>query len=161
MVSFGSFDYFCQQAPLILCPLVGNQIVEPTCYARNVDVNGTLLFQPATLMIHVISLIMTAIMIYHIKIKYTAVGRKEMLLFFYLYGSVVLLEFFLLSGLIPFATVSYKVNVKFLLVGIFSFLYWHGHGNDLVFIFEWIYWISMGRRWNFYVVMGTFFSLMR
>ncbi len=29
---------------------------------------------------------MTAIMVYHIRSKYTAVGRKEIVLFFYLYA---------------------------------------------------------------------------
>jgi hypothetical protein len=44
---FGSFDYFCSQAPLSICPLVGNQ-VEPVCYARNVEIAGTLIFEPGT-----------------------------------------------------------------------------------------------------------------
>ena len=67
-----------------------------------------LLFEPATLVIHVIALIMTAIMIFHIKSKYTAVGRKEIVLFFYMYAVSVILEFFLVSGIILTSLDAYK-----------------------------------------------------
>lgn len=46
-VQFGSFDSICQTAALVICPLVGSdQGIEPNCYSRNVDVGGTLIFQP-------------------------------------------------------------------------------------------------------------------
>lgn len=46
-VEFGSFNGICQTAALVICPLVGSeQGVEPTCYSRNVDIGGTLIFQP-------------------------------------------------------------------------------------------------------------------
>lgn len=46
-VEFGSFNSICQTAALIICPLIGSeQGIEPTCYSRNVDVGGTLIFQP-------------------------------------------------------------------------------------------------------------------
>ena len=46
-VQFGSFDAICQTAALVICPLLGSdQGIEPTCYSRNVDVGGTLIFQP-------------------------------------------------------------------------------------------------------------------
>ena len=51
---------------------------------------------------------MTGIMIYHIKSKYTAVGRKEIVVFFYLYAAITLLEFFLFSGIIPIAWQGYS-----------------------------------------------------
>ncbi|KAJ8453860.1 hypothetical protein ONZ45_g14684 [Pleurotus djamor] len=50
---------------------------------------------------------MTAIMIYHIRSKYTAVGRKEIVMFFWLYAVIELLAIFLDSGIIPTANVSY------------------------------------------------------
>ncbi|CAL1696824.1 unnamed protein product [Somion occarium] len=50
---------------------------------------------------------MTAIMIFHIRSKYTAVGRKEIIMFFYLYAIIELLAIFLDSGIIPTANVSY------------------------------------------------------
>ncbi|KXS12872.1 hypothetical protein M427DRAFT_59181 [Gonapodya prolifera JEL478] len=97
---FGSFDYFCQQATLSLCPLVGTA-VEPACYARNLDAGGTFVFQPATLFVYITALFMTIVMIYHIKLKYTAVGRREILIFFYLYMATETLELVVESGLIP------------------------------------------------------------
>lgn len=50
---------------------------------------------------------MTAIMIYHIRSKYTAVGRKEIVMFFYLYAIIELLAIFLDSNIIPTANASY------------------------------------------------------
>lgn len=44
--SFGSFDAQCQQAALIPCSLLGDYGIEPICYARNVEINSTILFQP-------------------------------------------------------------------------------------------------------------------
>jgi hypothetical protein len=54
---------------------------------------------------------MTAIMIYNIKSKYTAVGRKEIVVFFYFYAAVTLLEFFLYSGIIPISWPGYPYFV--------------------------------------------------
>lgn len=50
---------------------------------------------------------MTAIMIYHIRSKYTAVGRKEIITFFYLFAIIELLAIFLDSGIIPTASTVY------------------------------------------------------
>lgn len=46
-------------------------------------------------------------MIYHIRSKYTAVGRKEIVMFFWMYMVIELLAMFLDSGIIPTANVSY------------------------------------------------------
>jgi hypothetical protein len=107
-IQFGSFNGICQTAALVICPLVGtDQGIEPLCYSRNVDVAGTLLFQPSTCFVHIVAIIMTAIMIYHIRSKYTAVGRKEIVMFFWLYAIIELLAIFLDSGIIPTANTSY------------------------------------------------------
>ena len=46
-IQFGSFTGICETAALVVCPLVQtDQGVEPTCYSRNVDIGGTLIFQP-------------------------------------------------------------------------------------------------------------------
>ncbi|RIA92852.1 chitin synthase III catalytic subunit [Glomus cerebriforme] len=108
MVKFGDFNSICEKVALTVCPLVGaEEGIEPTCYSRNVEIAGTLIFQPATIIIHIIALIMTSIMIYHIKSKYTAVGRKEIVMFFYLYMMVTFLELLLVSGIIPTASKIY------------------------------------------------------
>ncbi|KAK0197890.1 chitin synthase III catalytic subunit-domain-containing protein [Armillaria mellea] len=107
-LKFGSFDSLCETAALIICPLVGtDQGIVPTCYSRNVDVGGTLIFQPSTSFIHIVAIIMTAIMIYHIRSKYTAVGRKEIVLFFWMYAVIQLLGIFLDSGIIPTSNTVY------------------------------------------------------
>jgi len=109
MVKFGDFNGICEKVALTVCPLVGaEEGIEPTCYSRNVEIAGTLIFQPATIIIHIIALIMTSIMIYHIKSKYTAVGRKEIVMFFYLYMMVTFLELLLVSGIIPTASTIYR-----------------------------------------------------
>lgn len=53
---------------------------------------------------------MTAIMILHIRSKYTAVGRKEIVMFFWMYAVIELLAMFLDSGVIPTANASYPVR---------------------------------------------------
>jgi len=107
-LQFGSFNSICDTAALVICPLVGTeQGIEPSCYSRNVDVGGTLIFQPSTCFVHIVAIIMTAIMILHIRSKYTAVGRKEIVTFFWLYAFIELLAIFLDSGIIPTSNVVY------------------------------------------------------
>ncbi|KJA20881.1 hypothetical protein HYPSUDRAFT_769137 [Hypholoma sublateritium FD-334 SS-4] len=107
-IQFGSFTGICETAALVICPLVGTaQGVEPKCYSRNVDVGGTLIFQPSTCFVHIVAIIMTAIMILHIRSKYTAVGRKEIVMFFWMYMAIEFLALFLDSGVIPTANAVY------------------------------------------------------
>jgi len=107
-VQFGSFNSICDTAALVICPLVGTDTgIDPSCYSRNVDVGGTLIFQPSTCFVHIVAIIMTAIMILHIRSKYTAVGRKEIVTFFWLYAFIELLAIFLDSGIIPTSNVVY------------------------------------------------------
>jgi len=121
---FGSFVGVCQTVTLTLCPLIGRDDgVEPTCYSRNVDFAGTLIFQPATLIIQLIALVMTTIMIFHIKSKYTAVGRKEIVMFFYLYMLTTFLEMLLISGIIPTAGTPYLYFTA-VHVGLVSATFW-------------------------------------
>ena len=57
---------------------------------------------------------MVAVMILHIRSKYTAVGRKEIVTFFYMYFVVELLSIFLDSGIIPSSSDVYAVRDPFL-----------------------------------------------
>ena len=54
---------------------------------------------------------MTIIMLFHVRSKYTAVGRKEIVLFFYIYMFVELLAIFLDSTIIPTANAVYPVSL--------------------------------------------------
>ncbi|GAA6029157.1 hypothetical protein JCM8097_001628 [Rhodosporidiobolus ruineniae] len=108
-LTFGSYDWPCTQAALIVCPLLGTTSwgVEPVCYSRNVEFGRTLVFQPATSFLHICALLMVIIMILHIRSKYTAVGRKEILIFFYIYFIEELIAIFLDSSIIPSSSSVY------------------------------------------------------
>ncbi|KAI7856200.1 chitin synthase III catalytic subunit [Circinella umbellata] len=105
---FFKFDGVCQSVALTLCPLIGKSDgIEPLCYSRNVEFAGMLIFQPGTLLMNLISILMTSIMIYHIKTKYTAIGRKEITMFFQLYLMTILLDMLLVTSIIPKASILY------------------------------------------------------
>lgn len=130
-----SYDWICSRGALIVCPLLGdtNYGIEPQCYSRNVQFGRTLVFQPgpssarglwtalrsvltprarftATCFLHICALLMVFIMILHIRSKYTAVGRKEILIFFYMYFGEELLAIFLDSAIIPTSSPVYPVS---------------------------------------------------
>lgn len=106
--NFGSFKYFCQVSPFAYCASLG--LPDPKCYSRSIDLGGFLLFQPAVLIIDIASIVMTLIMIRHIKRKYTAVGRKEIVLFFYMYAICMILDLLLAANLVPIGTKAYNVS---------------------------------------------------
>jgi hypothetical protein len=125
---FGHFDAICERAALTICPLIGTELgVMPTCYSRNVQLGSQIIFQPgksaaasrlaqytdspATCFVHIAALAMTAIMLFHVRSKYTAVGRKEIVLFFYIYMFVELLAIFLDSAIIPTSNNVYPVSL--------------------------------------------------
>ncbi|KAJ8660649.1 hypothetical protein O0I10_003697 [Lichtheimia ornata] len=119
-----SFNGICETVALPLCPMMGeHEGIEPVCYSRNVDLGGNLVFQPATLVIDVVAIVMTAIMIYHVRSKYTAVGRKEIVLFFYLYMISVFLEMFLITDVIPSSNAAYPYFAAIHL-GVVSASFW-------------------------------------
>lgn len=66
---------------------------------------------------------MVIIMVYHVQTKYTAVGRKEILIFFYLYGISELLAIFLDSAIIPTANVVYPWFTA-IYAGLMGAIYW-------------------------------------
>ena len=87
MGGYGDFTTFCQTAPLPLCASVGaitsvsNGVgIEPDCYARNIELANTIIFQGATSTMHIIALLMTVVMILHVRGKFTAVGTFVTLL---------------------------------------------------------------------------------
>lgn len=84
MGGFGDFSALCAKAPLPLCPLVGpinpitgTHYTQANCYARTVEVANTIIFEGAAGFAHILALIMTVIMIIHVRSKFTAVGTYE------------------------------------------------------------------------------------
>jgi hypothetical protein len=61
---------------------------------------NTIIFQAATDFAHIAALAMTAIMIFHVRSKFTAVGRKEILTFFYIYSVLTIVSLVLDAGVI-------------------------------------------------------------
>ncbi|KAI9471932.1 MAG: chitin synthase III catalytic subunit [Benjaminiella poitrasii] len=103
-----NFNGICKTIAISLCPLIGQYDgIEPVCYSRNVELSGNIIFQPSTLIMDVVAIIMTMIMIYHIRSKYTAVGRQEIVMFFYMYMLTTLLEMLLVTGIIPTSSPAY------------------------------------------------------
>lgn len=133
--SFGSFDFICERVPLPVCTALGSS--DAKCYARNIPLGKLLLFEPgktcmfklflAVLVVDIFAIVMTIIMISTIKSRYTSVGRKEMVQFFYSYFVCVLTDFLLVSNIIPFSSSIYKVcqficgNLIFLVLCIHQF----------------------------------------
>ncbi|KFY17932.1 hypothetical protein V492_00287 [Pseudogymnoascus sp. VKM F-4246] len=107
-MGFGDFDTICRNAPIPLCALVGSISnidlgvgIEPDCYARNVELANTIIFQPATSFAHIAALIMAVIMVLHVRSKFTAVGRKEITTFFYIYMLLTFISLCIDSGVVP------------------------------------------------------------
>ncbi|KAL5598693.1 hypothetical protein BROUX41_003394 [Berkeleyomyces rouxiae] len=108
MPSFGDFTDICHQTPLPLCAAIGPQSaagtgvgIETTCFARNIELANTVIFQGAASAMHIIALTMTVIMIFHIRGKFTAVGRREILTFFYLYMLLTFVSLIIDAGVVP------------------------------------------------------------
>lgn len=63
-------------------------------------------------MIDIAAIVMTLVMIYNIRRKYTAVGRKEMVIFFYMYALTIMLDFLLISNIVSSGSGAYKVSKR-------------------------------------------------
>ncbi|KAJ5224706.1 Chitin synthase export chaperone [Penicillium citrinum] len=107
-MGFGDFDTICAKVPLPLCSLVGpaSSISGATgiisnCYARNIEVANTIIFEGAASFMHIIALAMTVIMILHIRSKFTAVGRKEIITFFYIFLALTICSLIIDAGVVP------------------------------------------------------------
>jgi len=108
-MGFGSFDTICEQAALPLCYVLGtpteftsqhNPALLPACTARSIELANTIIFQAATDFAHIAALGMTAIMIFHVRSKFTAVGRREILTFFYIYSLLTIISLVLDAGVL-------------------------------------------------------------
>jgi hypothetical protein len=80
-MGFGDFTWICEEVQLPLCSVIGsfsqvsgNFGIEADCYARNIELANTIIFQGAASFCHIAALVMTTIMIIHVRSKFTAVG---------------------------------------------------------------------------------------
>ncbi|KAK1764435.1 chitin synthase III catalytic subunit [Phialemonium atrogriseum] len=115
---FGDFTGLCHMAPLPLCSSIGPITsistgvgIEPDCYARNIELANTIIFQGAASAMHIIALLMTVVMVLHVRGKFTAVGRKEITTFFYLYMLLTFLSLCVDAGVVPPGSAPYPYFV--------------------------------------------------
>ena len=79
-MGFGDFQTICEKASIPLCALVGHQAIndgvgiQTKCYARTIEIANTLIFEAANDFMHILAMIMTVVMIIHVRSKFTAVG---------------------------------------------------------------------------------------
>ena len=82
-MGFGDFETICRKTALPVCSVVGpsNPIsrsttgIQAICYARSIELANTIIFEAATDFIHILALGMAAIMVLHVRSKFTAVGE--------------------------------------------------------------------------------------
>ena len=140
--TFGTFDYLCAQVPLPFCSAL--RLQDPECYSRNLSIGNWFVFAPGTFLstktlrlkktvylgvifVYFISIIITAMMIYYVKNKYTAVGkfwkkiisirivvlvigRKEIVYFLYLFLWDSFFGLLLVSNVISTSSSMYPVG---------------------------------------------------
>lgn len=118
-MGFGSFELLCQRANIPLCALVGpyegstpfGQGLIVQCYARSVVLANTMVFNIGAIFIHLGALLVTAMAIYTIYGKYTAVGRREMLDLFYLFMGLEAWTLVVDAGVAPSSSETYPYFV--------------------------------------------------
>jgi hypothetical protein len=84
-MGFGDFSTICTKVAIPLCALVGpkNPInedsagIQARCYARTIELANTIIFQAANDFMHILALVMTVVMIIHVRSKFTAVGTSQ------------------------------------------------------------------------------------
>ena len=82
-MGFGDFETICHMSPLPVCAVIGPPSaisggptgIQADCYARSVELANTVIFEAAADFMHILALGMTAIMILHVRSKFTAVGE--------------------------------------------------------------------------------------
>ncbi|OBA24475.1 hypothetical protein METBIDRAFT_133973 [Metschnikowia bicuspidata var. bicuspidata NRRL YB-4993] len=128
-MGFGSFEAICGKTGLPICSVVApiaekgstyfSTGVVPDCYSRSVELANTMIFQIGNAFIHIGTLIILLIIIFNVRSKYTAIGRSEMLSFFYLYMALTISSLVVDCGVSPPGSESYPYFVA-LQLGIVS-----------------------------------------
>ncbi|CAA9959446.1 hypothetical protein CFE70_002880 [Pyrenophora teres f. teres 0-1] len=116
-MGFGDFQSICEKASIPICALVGSQQInhgvgiQTRCYARTIELANTLIFEVANDFVHIMALIMTVIMIIHVRSKFTAVGRKEITSFFYIYLLLTVISLVVDAGVAAPGSAAYPYFV--------------------------------------------------
>ena len=83
-MAFEDFETICRKTALPVCSVVGATSpisnsttgIQAICYARSIELANTIIFEAATDFIHILALGMAAIMVLHVRSKFTAVGEE-------------------------------------------------------------------------------------
>lgn len=118
-MGFGQFDDICAKVALPLCPLVGpydstNSTmtgIYTVCFARSIELANTTIFQIGNAFINIGGLAVIGIMIYNIRTKYTAIGRREILDFFGILLVLTMLNLVIDCGVVPPGSGAYSYFV--------------------------------------------------
>ncbi|CUM64397.1 uncharacterized protein PRCAT00002000001 [Priceomyces carsonii] len=119
-MTFGSFDGICNKTALPLCSVLGsvNQTsyftrgIVPECYARSVELANTTIFQIGNAFVHFGGLGILLIIVFNVRAKYTAIGRTEMLTFFYILIGLIVSSLIVDCGVSPPSSTSYAYFVS-------------------------------------------------
>jgi len=118
-MAFGSFEAICNKTSLPLCSVVGSidensfflRGVVAECYARPVELANTMIFQIGNAFIHFGALIVLLVIVFNVRAKYTAIGRTEMLTFFYLFIGLIVSSLVVDCGVCPPSSSTYAYFV--------------------------------------------------
>lgn len=118
-MAFGSFISICQNTGLPLCSVVGainsnsgfSTGIVAQCYARPVEIANTMIFQVGNAFIHFGALLVILMIIFNIRSKYTAIGRSELLSYFYLNIVLAISSLVVDCGVSPPSSASYAYFV--------------------------------------------------
>lgn len=118
-MAFGSFDDICTKVAFPLCSVIAPaeenpffpRGIIPQCYAISVDIANTMIFQIGNAFIHFGGLIIVLICIFNVRAKYTAIGRTEMLSFFYIIIALLVSSLVVDCGVSPPSSASYPYFV--------------------------------------------------
>lgn len=114
-MGFGDLTLICHHAALPWCPLLkpsstsGQSIsslapeagIQPICYSRTIELANTTIYQGAAAFVHIAALVVTLIMIFHVRSKFTAVGRREFTTFLYIFFVLSFVSLVLDAGVVP------------------------------------------------------------
>lgn len=119
-MTFGSFESICTRAGLPLCSVLGTvdknsyfvRGIVPECYARPVELANTMIFQLGNAFIHIGALIVFLVIVFNVRAKYTAIGRSEMVFFFYLNIALTISSLVVDCGVSPPSSDTYAYFVS-------------------------------------------------
>lgn len=113
-MTFGKFDTICEKTAIPLCYLVGpydsagnstalaagilSKGIMTECTVRTVVLSNTIIFNVGTAFIHIAALLVVGFIIFNVQTKYTAVGRREILDFFYLFSILTIMSMVIDAG---------------------------------------------------------------